>query len=357
MDRKAYGAFALAGSITLGLLLAPPLDAEDRGDPWQLAALTVAGVDARELEEMKGAYRRPGEIPFPEENPYSSAKAELGKMLFFDPRLSGSNLISCASCHNPSFAWEDGQPTGAGHGMNRLGRHTPTVLNLAWGEVFFWDGRADSLEEQALGPIQADVEMAQPLDTLIVELEGIAGYREAFEEAFPGQGITAEGIAMAIATYERTIVSGKAPFDYWIEGNPRAISRSAQRGFVIYNTKGRCAACHSGWNLTDDSFHDIGLRTDDVGREQVVEMPEFRHTFKTPGLRNIVQRAPYMHNGSLATLSEVVEHYDRGFLHRPSLSDDIRPLNLTGQEKADLVAFLETLTSEDEPTALPLLPN
>lgn len=357
MTQKKGGALALIGTVTVAALLSAPLLASDREDPQQLAALTIGGVDALQLAEMRSAYSRPYDIPFPEENPFTEAKVELGKMLFFDPRLSGSNLISCASCHNPSFAWEDGQPTGAGQGMNRLGRHTPTVLNLAWSEVFFWDGRADTLEEQALGPIQAGVEMAQPLDELIVELEGIPGYREAFEAAFPGQGITEEGIGMAIATYERTIVSNKAPFDRWIEGDDSAISLSAQRGFVLYNTKARCSACHSGWNMTDDSFHDIGLPSDDIGREEVVGMPEFRHTFKTPGLRNIVQRAPYMHDGSLSTLAEVVEHYDNGFIHRPTLSDDIKPLNLTRRERADLVAFMETLTSQDDPVELPLLPN
>ncbi len=324
----------------------------------QIATRTVAGVDPAELQKMIELNVRPNAIPFPEENPYSVEKAELGKMLFFDPRLSGSNLLSCASCHNPSFGWEDGQPTGAGHGMNRLGRHTPTVLNLAWGEIFMWDGRMDSLEEQALGPIQADVEMAQPLDELIAELQAIEGYRELFAAAFPDQEISEETIGQAIATYERTIVSNRAPFDHWVDGDESAISESAKRGFVIYNTKANCVACHSGWNMTDDSFHDIGLDTDDVGRAaEMNDMPEFKHAFKTPGLRNIVERAPYMHNGSLATLGEVIDHYATGFAERPSLSDDIKPFELSAAEKDDLIAFLESLSSEDDPVEIPVLPN
>ncbi len=324
----------------------------------QLAAISGTDISHAELQELKAQYRRPGEIPFPEENPFSEPKAELGKMLFFDPRLSGSNLISCASCHNPSFAWEDSQPTGAGQGMKRLGRHTPTILNLAWGELFFWDGRADSLEEQALGPIQAGVEMAQPLDELIEELQGIPGYHDAFEAAFPGEGISSDGIAMAIATYERTVVSALAPFDHWIDGDETAMSESAKRGFVIYNTKANCVACHSGWNMTDDSFHDIGLESEDIGRAGVIKgIPEYQHTFKTPGLRNIVERAPYMHDGSMSTLRQVVDHYADGFLQRPSLSDDIKPFNLTDDEKNDLVAFLEALSSDDEPVTIPVLPN
>lgn len=346
--------FAQRGAILFGaaLVALPVLAAE------QLASRTVAGVDPAVLQEMMAQTVRPTSIPFPEENPYSAAKAELGKKLFFDPRLSGSNLISCASCHNPSFGWEDGQPTGSGHGMNRLGRHTPTILNLAWGEIFMWDGRMPSLEEQALGPIQAGVEMAQPLDELVAELQGIEGYRELFEAAFPEQEISGETIGMAIATYERTIVSNRAPFDHWIDGDEGAISESAKRGFVIYNTKANCVACHSGWNMTDDSFHDIGLASEDVGRAaEMNDMPEFKHAFKTPGLRNIVERAPYMHDGSLSTLSEVVDHYAEGFIQRPSLSDDMKPFTLSAEEKQDLIAFLESLSSQDDPVEIPILPN
>ncbi len=346
--------FAQRGAMLLGaaLVALPAFSVE------VLASRTVAGADPAALEEMRAQVVRPTSIPFPEENPYSAEKAELGKKLFFDPRLSGSNLISCGSCHNPSFGWEDGQPTGAGHGMNRLGRHTPTILNLAWGEIFMWDGRMPSLEEQALGPIQAGVEMAQPLDQLIAELQGIEGYRELFEAAFPGQEISGETIGMAIATYERTIVSNRAPFDHWVDGDESAISESAKRGFVIYNTKANCVACHSGWNMTDDSFHDIGLASDDVGRAaQMNDMPEFKHAFKTPGLRNIVERAPYMHDGSLATLSEVVDHYADGFIERPSLSDDMKPFKLSAEEKQDLIAFLESLSSQDDPVEIPILPN
>ncbi|WP_282608757.1 cytochrome-c peroxidase [Pelagibius sp. Alg239-R121] len=346
--------FALSGVVALGLaaVVLPTIAAE------QLASRTVAGVDPAELQKMMELNSRPKSIPFPEDNPYSAEKAELGKMLFFDPRLSGANLISCASCHNPSFGWEDGQPTGAGHGMNRLGRHTPTILNLAWGELFMWDGRMDSLEEQALGPIQAGVEMAQPLDELIAELQGIEGYPVLFEAAFPGEEISGDTIGMAIATYERTVVSNRAPFDLWIDGDENAISESAKRGFVVYNTTANCVSCHSGWNMTDDSFHDIGLASDDVGRAaEMNDMPEFKHAFKTPGLRNIVQRAPYMHDGSLATLSEVIDHYADGFAQRPSLSDEMKPFKLSAAEKQDLIAFLETLTSDDDPVEIPILPN
>ena len=324
------------------------------GAAEQVAARTT---EAAELSALKALFARPDAIPFPEDNPYSEAKARLGEMLFFDPRLSGSNLLSCGSCHNPSLGWEDGQPTATGQGMEVLGRHTPTILNLAWSEVFFWDGRADTLEEQALGPIEAPGEMSQSLDTLIPELEAVPGYQAEFERAFPGQGITADTIAAAIATYERTIVSNLAPFDRWVRGDETAISEEAQRGFVLFNNKANCTACHSGWNMTDDSFHDIGLASTDPGREEVLGIAELRHAFKTPGLRNIDQRAPYMHDGSIATLREVIDHYADGFINRPTLSEDIKPLELSDQERDDLVAFMLSLTSADDPVTLPILPN
>ncbi len=316
-----------------------------------------AHADKAQLHKLIADYQRPASIPFPEDNPYSDAKSELGKMLFFDPRLSVSNLISCATCHNPSFAWEDAQPLGSGDKMGQLGRHTPTILNLAWSEVFFWDGRADSLEEQALGPIAAAAEMAQPLDELVDELNAIEGYKTAFEAAFPGEGISEDNIAMAIATFERTVVSNLSAFDRWVRGDGQAISASAQRGFVVFNKKARCANCHSGWNFTDDSFHDIGLASDDPGRSEVLGGDILKHAFKTPGLRNIVERAPYMHDGSLQTLSEVVDHYDNGFVERDSLSEEMQQLGLTGDEKTDLIAFLKTLSSNDDPIDLPVLPN
>ena len=308
---------------------------------------------------LKAAYKRPASIPFPEDNPFTQAKAKLGQILYFDPRLSRSNMQSCASCHNPSFAWGDGLPKGVGDHMHELRRRSPTILNAAWSEALMWDGRFESLEEQALGPIQADVEMNMPLDELIEKLSEIEGYPPLFAGAFDGSlEITADKIAMALATYERTVISGEAPFDRWIKGQRRAISASAQRGFELFNNKARCAACHSGWRFTDDSFHDIGLPDDDIGRG--AELPgivKMQHAFKTPGLRNIDQRAPYMHDGSLVTLEEVIDHYDRGGFKRPSLSDDMKPLDLTKQEKKDLIAFMESLTSDDDPVTYIQLPR
>jgi cytochrome c peroxidase len=308
------------------------------------------------LEQMKALYVRPVEIPFPADNPYSVDKAKLGEMLFFDPRLSGANYISCATCHNPSFSWSDGLPRGIGHGMTVLGRRTPTILNEAWSELLMWDGRKDNLEDQAIGPVSTPTEMNQDIDKLVDKLGAIDGYRREFARVFPGEGLTVANIAKALATYQRTIVSGTAPFDKWIDGDERAISDSAKRGFVLFNAKGNCAACHSGWNFTDGSFRDIGLPDSDVGRANILALPSMVHAFKTPTLRDIDRRAPYMHDGSQPTLAAVIEHYDHGVVQRPSVPEELAPqLHLSAEEKADLVAFLETLTGEAPPVHVPVL--
>ncbi len=308
---------------------------------------------------LKKDYARPDGIPFPASNPFSEAKKQLGKTLFFDPRISRSGVMSCATCHNPSLEWGDGQAKGVGDKHEILGRKDPTLLNLAWDKLLFWDGRAQGLEQQALEPIKAEKEMNTPLDELVVQLKSITEYKPLFAKAFPGDKdpITADNVAKAIATFERTIVSAQAPFDTWIEGEESAISEPAKRGFLLFNKKANCAACHSGWNFSDGSFHDIGINDDDIGRGKWLPLPTMQHAFKTVGLRNIDRRAPYMHNGSMKTLMEVVDHYNHGFVKRESLSDEIKELHLTPDEKQDLIEFLKTLTATEPPVTLPDLPR
>lgn len=326
------------------------------------SATNVLAISQKEMKELKSLYERPTDIPFPEENPFTQEKMDLGKALYFDPRLSDSGTQSCATCHNPSLDWGDGMGLGTGHGHQKLGRKSPTILNLAWdhdAESYMWDGRAESLEEQALGPIGADVEMNMSMDKLLTILGNIEEYKPMFKAAFPDQDevITPDNIASAIATYERTVVSGIAPFDEWIKGDENAISESAKRGFVIFNKKANCAACHSGWRFSDGSYHDIGIDDDDIGRGKFLKnIKSMQHAFKTVGLRNIDRRAPYMHNGSIETLEGVIDHYDNGFVKRESLSEEIKTLNLSEGEKKDLLEFMKTLTSEDEPVTLPVLP-
>jgi cytochrome c peroxidase len=310
------------------------------------------------MDALKALFRRPATITFPKDNPYTPEKAALGKELYFDTRVSVSSAQSCASCHSPSYGWGDGLAVGVGHGMQKLGRHSPTIINAAWGSIFMWDGRLASLEDQALGPIQSAGEMNMPLEKLMKRLDSISEYKPIFARVFPDEGMTPKTLAKAIATYERTVVSERAPFDAWVEGDDKAISEQAKRGFVVFTGKAQCAACHEGWNFTNDGFQDIGLPSDDVGRGTFVPgVIKMVHAFKTPGLREIARRGPYMHDGSLATLEDVVEHYDHGGIARPSRSDLMRPLGLTGQEKTDLVAFLKTLSSNLTPTAAPVLPR
>ena len=353
-------------SVTAILALSLSIQAS-RGDgtTQQVAAIDSQAASSGDtvspdaLAKMKALYKRPNEIPFPADNLYTPAKAQLGKTLFFDTRLSRVSVLACASCHNPSFGWEDGRPTAVGDNLQILRRNSPTVLNLAWAAAFFWDGRADSLEHQASGPIQAKGEMNEAMPDLLSRLNGIPGYQKMFEAAFPGKGISQDTITKAIATFERTVVSARSPFDDWIDGNEAAISDSAKRGFILFNGKGNCAACHSGWTLTDDSFHDIGLpdANGDKGRAEIVpDVPELVYAFKTPGLRNIDQRAPYMHDGSLATLEQVMQHYATGIVERPTLAPEIKKLSLNDHDVTDLVAFLKTLTGPDQPMSMPLLP-
>ena len=309
-------------------------------------------------EELRLTYVRPAAIPYPSENGYSKEKELLGRTLFFDPRLSGSGWISCATCHNPGMGWSDGLPKALGHGMKVLDRHTPTILNIAWADLMFWDGRAESLEEQALGPIAAPGEMNQDLKEMVTLLQCIPGYRDLFAAAFSNPKIDTREVAQAIATFERTVVSGPAPFDSWIAGSEDAISQHAKAGFDLFNGKAGCGKCHSGWNFTDNGFHDIGVAGDDPGRGRYIPVESQKSAFKTPGLRNIDRLGPYMHDGSTATLAQVIEFYDRGGdARRPGLAPEIQPLHLTADDKYALLAFLGTLTGQDKEIRIPQLPR
>lgn len=315
--------------------------------------------DTSARARLKAQFRRPASVPFPETNPHTPERELLGRMLFFDPRLSGSATVSCATCHNPGLSWSDGLTTAVGSNMQALPRRTPTLLNLAWAPALFWDGRADTLEEQALLPVFNENEMNMKTDDLVPRLVAIRGYQPLFAQAYPGEPISRETVAKALATFERRIISGQAPFDRWIAGDPKAISPSARRGFDVFTGQARCATCHTGWRFTDDGFYDIGVADTDEGRGKVLPaISSVQFAFKTPTLRNVARRAPYLHNGSAATLEEVVDLYARGGIaKRPSLSPEIKPFSLTSTEKKDLLAFLESLTSQDAEARIPTLPR
>lgn len=332
------------------------------------AALAVAGMansateartDAPSVRaELKKKYVRPAAIPFPDENRFSKEKELLGRTLFFDPRLSGSRSIACSTCHNPGFSWGDGLPKAIGTGTKVLGRRSPTILNSAWTELLFWDGRADSLEQQALGPIAAPGEMNQTLADMVATVSAVPEYHLLFNKAFPTGEIGTDTVAKAIATFERTVVSGQAPFDEWIAGRENAISEDAKEGFDLFNGKAQCSKCHTDWVFTDSGFHDIGLEGSDPGRAQHLHLAAMQSAFKTPTLRNADRRAPYMHDGSEATLEQVIDFYDEGGkARRPSLAPEMKPLHLTPQEKKQLVEFMKTLTSVDAPVVIPAMPK
>jgi cytochrome c peroxidase len=326
--------------------------------PQSLAASDGANPLGSNARAALTDFQRPQKTPASKSNPTTPEKVALGQMLFFDPRISGSGAISCATCHNPALGWSDAMPTGLGHMGGRLKRHTPTILNVAYGEPYFWDGRAATLEEQAKGPLTSAAEMNMPADVAVSRIQSIPGYVTAFSYAFPGKSISIDTIAAALASYERTVVSASAPFDKWVAGDESAISQAAKRGFELFSGKANCAVCHAGWRMTDDGFHDIGVAGTDRGRADVSPgIVQMEHAFKTPTLRNVSQRAPYMHDGSLPTLASVIDHYDSGFVTRPSLDTQMRRLGLTPEEKADLLAFLDSLTSLDPPTMVPVLPQ
>jgi cytochrome c peroxidase len=275
----------------------------------------------------------------------------LGASLFADPRLSGGGDRSCASCHRPELAYTDGRRRAQARSGAPLRRNTPSLWNLAWSKHYFWDGRALSLEAQVQAPIEAADEMGGDWPTILTRLAADAELAGRFHAAFPDEApISRDSVVKALAAYVRALVSPATRFDAWIDGDPGALSPAEIRGFRLFTGKAGCVLCHAGWRFTDDRFHDIGLRGNDPGRGAVPGGTPGLMAFKTPGLREAASTAPYMHDGSLPTLAAVARHYAGGFVGRPTLAPTMsRTLRLSRQERADLVAFLQTLSSETAP--------
>jgi cytochrome c peroxidase len=335
---------ALCGAFTL---IAWPAQAADRVPP----------PTATDRE-----WRLPSAPPMPKDNASTPARIELGKALFFDPRLSGNGASSCASCHNPSLGWSDGQKTAVGWGGAVLGRATPTIVNTAFNTQFMWDGRKKSLEDQALGPMKSADEMNTDFPAVIERLGRMPAYQALFAKAYPGEAIGEETIAKALAAFERTVVSKDSPFDRWLAGDTKALTPEQYRGFKVFTdpAKGNCAACHSGPNFTDNGFHNIGIKSGakpDLGRFEIRKVAAMKGAFKTPTLRDVELTAPYFRDGSAATLKEVVEHYARGGDDRTNISADVKKLTLREQEKDDLVAFMRALTGRHLVVTAPQLPQ
>jgi len=299
------------------------------------------------------------EPPVPEDNPMTAEKVDLGKQLYFDKRLSADGTISCATCHDPAKGWADGRPVSTGIRGQKGARNAPTVLNAAYQYFQFWDGRASSLEEQALGPIQNPLEMGETLDSVAKRLNAVPGYRAQFQKVF-GTDAAAPNIAKAIAAFERTVLTGNSPFDRYEKGDKSAMSPAAVRGYELFRVKAQCTSCHVGFNLSDSLFHNLGVGMDgkdpDLGRYKVTKAEKDRGAFKTPILRDLTRTAPYMHDGSEATLESVIELYNKGGKKNPHLDEKMKPLSLTAQEKANLAAFLKALDGEPVKVTPPALP-
>ena len=305
----------------------------------------------------------PDTPPYPKGNKPTEKRVELGKILFFDPRIGGDGNMSCATCHNPLLGWSDALPTAKGFKSQVLGRATPVVTNTGYNSIQMWDGRKKTLEDQAIGPMEASVEMQTDFTQLLNLINHSEAYKDAFEAAYPGEGINKTTIAKAIASFERTVISNNSPFDQWVKGDKNALTKQEVEGFKLFVNpeKGNCAACHSAPNFTDDGFHNIGLpswgvENPDVGRYAERPLNLMKGAFKTPTLRDISLSAPYFHDGSASTLEEVMDHYIAGGQVKTNLSPSMKELTLSDKEKEAIIAFMKKLTSPPKNFELPILP-
>jgi cytochrome c peroxidase len=286
-------------------------------------------------------------LPEPTDNAFDPRRWELGRRLFFDALLSRDGTIACASCHKPEAGFADVEAFSPGVGGARTLRNTPSLENRGFGASFFWDGRAPTLEAQVLQPIEDEREMGLELGLLLERLRAHQEYPGMFAAAFE-DGLTRDNLARALAQFVRGIVLGDSPVDRFRAADASALGAEERVGLWVYESKGRCWRCHSGPNFTDEAFHSTGVGVRDgvaePGRAAVTGDPADRGRFKTPSLRGVARTAPYMHDGSLATLSEVVEFYRRGGVPHAELDALMQPLELTEREAAGLVAFLEALS-------------
>lgn len=356
MDGRRYVCVMLGGlaaTLLAGVgFLATQSQAES---PVSAGTVVVDGVTVPDIAPL------PTVVPIPATNLNYKAKVDLGKQLYFDGRLSKNNAISCAFCHNPFTGFADPRQTSIGVGGGIGGRQAPTVYNTGLIPLQFWDGRAGSLEEQALGPIANPVEMAEVLEHVVKKLAKIKGYQQQFRAVF-GTDVNLQSLAEAIAAYERTVVSTNSAFDKYVLGDAKAMDESAVRGMGLFKGKARCVLCHNGPNFTDNQFHNLGVpqagpMKEDLGRFYVTRQEQDKGAFKTPTLRSITETAPYMHDGVFKTLEEVIDFLDQGGGSNPHLSPMVKPLGLTQEDKADLVAFLKALAGEPIKFEMPKLPQ
>ncbi len=315
-------------------------------------------------------------VQFPEDNPYLEEKELLGKTLFFDPRLSKSNQIACASCHDPELGWSDNRTFSFGHDRQLGTRNSMSILNVAYAKSLFWDGRAKSLEEQSQMPIQDEKEMSEHIDIATGKIAKIKGYEVLFEKAFGDKNITKDRISKAIATFERRIKSTSSKFDQFIDGKSDVYTNDELMGLHLFRTKAQCMNCHNSGYFSNNQFENVGTsllgeKGEDLGRYLVTKKQEDAGKFKVPGLREVSRTFPYLHNGSMKTLTEVIEFYSKGnpeysqkrsTIHegialKSEKSGMVRMLELSDEEISQLEAFLRTLSTKPEKIILPDLPK
>ncbi len=325
-----------------------------------------------------------GTVPVPANNPQTTEKVELGKKLFFDRRLSGDGTMSCATCHDPEQEYTDGLAISLSYPTTRNWRNSPTLVNTAFQKYLFYDGRAKNLEEQALFPMMSAFEMNRNLDFVEEVIRSVPEYVEEFRKVFGDRDVTRQRIAMALAAFERTLVSRNAPLDRYLKGDKKAFSAEAQKGYDIFTGKGKCADCHYGANLADDKFYalfvpenldqekdprvaatrrfvakvyhyeDYRNLTEDPGRYLITKDRKDWKAFRTPTLREVALTGPYMHNGIFSTLDEVIDFFDKG---GGKGNTALKPLNLSEQERSQLKTFLaEALTGQVTAVEYPKLP-
>ncbi|CAI8747388.1 cytochrome-c peroxidase [Chryseobacterium sp. IT-36CA2] len=329
------------------------------------------------FDEAKEGFQDIGPLSamnFPEDNPYSEDKMELGKMLFFDPRLSKSGQISCANCHNPEIGWSDGSRVSFGHDRQTGTRNAPTLVNIGYAKTFFWDGRSATLEEQVKAPIENPVEMNLHMSMATKNIKKIKDYKPFFIKAFGNGEVTEERIAKAVATFERSLISPPSKFDKFVSGKKDALTDSEINGLHLFRTKANCINCHNTPYFSDQKFHNLGLtyygrKYEDLGRYIVTKKNEDVGKFKTPTLREVSENKPYMHNGLFPELANIVMMYNAGMGRETPKADQINDpkfphksgmvekLNLTDDEVFDIVAFLKTLNSYKYKMRPPELPK
>jgi cytochrome c peroxidase len=320
-------------------------------------AMVTAGVaDSAELTPKLPLGLQASAAFVPDDNPPTPEKIALGKQFFWDKRWSKSGTVACVSCHQPTHGWSDVQTFSTNFEGKLTPRRPPTIVNRLFSDRQLWTGLRATLEDQAKNDSNRTDEV------IVAKLGAIPAYQEQHRKVF-GRPLDPDGVAKAIAAYVRTIVSGNAPYDRFVAGDKSAMSASAQRGLALFEGKALCSRCHAGFNFSDENYRNIGVGMDkekpDLGRFVVSKVEEDKGAFKTPTLRDIAKRAPYMHDGSEKTLADVVAYYNRGGTKNPWQSSEVRPLGLSAAEQADLVEFLNALTGEIDPEVgrPPQLPN